>query len=185
MDRDVEAIARICRHSSIGAWTTIPVPYTKLDARQFVEVAVPQSWDSGSPTWAVRESEAGEVVGMVALHGHRDGESGAEIGFWLSPTVRGRGLMTRAVNMVCDFAFAPTGMRLTRVEWRAFVGNHASAAVAARSGFRFEGTLRGGGLQRNIRRDQWIAGRLSTDSGEQASDWPRDVNPRMGVGHSA
>ena len=175
--RDIDAIARICRHSSIGEWTTIPVPYTGPDALHFVDVIVPAGWASRSPTWAVRLAEDGEVVGMVALHLDRDDEATAEIGYWLAPSMRGSGLMTRAVVAACTFAFAPTGLRLERVDWRAFVGNYASAAVARRAGFRFEGMVRGGGVQRGVRRDEWIGGRLRTDPALSAPGWPAYTRP--------
>jgi RimJ/RimL family protein N-acetyltransferase len=170
---DADAIARVCRHSSIGEWTTVPVPYHRLDAVSFVETTVPQGWREQAPTWAVRLAEDGDVVGMVSLHAHRHDPGAREIGYWLAPGVRGRGLMTRAVRMACEFGFAPDGLRLERIEWRAFAGNRASAAVVARAGFVFEGVQRGSGLQRGRRRDEWVAGRLATDPATPV-DWPAE-----------
>ncbi len=86
--------------------------------------------------------------------------------------MRGRGLMAKALNLLCDFAFRPDTLALERVEWRAFVGNAASAAVARRVGFRFEGIVRAGGLQRGVRRDMWVAGLLAADTRTPAADWP-------------
>jgi RimJ/RimL family protein N-acetyltransferase len=175
-EQDIDVIARTCRHSSIGEWTTVPVPYHRSDAAVFVRTIVPGGWAERSPTWAVRMVDGGPVIGMISLQRRRADNDAAEIGYWLAPGVRGRGLMTRAVLMVCEFAFAPGGMRLDRVEWRAFVGNHGSAAVARRAGFRYEGMLRGGGLQRGRRRDEWIAGRLRGDSARAPLPaWPVEV----------
>lgn len=175
-EQDIDVIARTCRHSSIGEWTTVPVPYHRSDAAAFVHTVVPKGWAARNPTWAVRLVDAGPVIGMVSLQRRRVDGDAAEIGYWLAPGSRGRGLMTRAVLMACEFAFAPGGMRLDRVEWRAFVGNHASASVARRAGFRYEGLLRGGGLQRGRRRDEWIAGRLRGDSARgPLPAWPAEV----------
>jgi RimJ/RimL family protein N-acetyltransferase len=58
------------------------------------------------------------------------------------------------------------------VFWRAFVGNTASRAVAERAGFRVEGELRLGGVQRGVRRDDWVGSLLATD------ERPRRVGER-------
>ena len=58
----------------------------------------------------------------------RPAEPVAEIGFWLAPRYRCRGLATAAMNMVCEFGFRTDTLALHRIEWRAFVGNHASTS---------------------------------------------------------
>ncbi|WP_327112260.1 GNAT family N-acetyltransferase [Nocardia sp. NBC_01730] len=158
---DIDTITQCCQEPSIGEWVTIPVPYRRRHAETFVEDIVGSGWAARSPTWAVRLHADGPVVGMIGLS-ERD-ESAAEIGFWLSPAQRSRGLMTQAVNLVCDFGFRSDGLALQRISWRAFVGNYASAAVVRRAGFRYEGRSRLGSVQRGVRRDHWLAARLSTD----------------------
>ncbi|MFF0814920.1 GNAT family N-acetyltransferase [Rhodococcus sp. NPDC003318] len=159
---DVDTIARLCRDESVGRWTTMPVPYERADAVAFVTRMVPTGWADRSPTWALRLDPDGPVAGMIGLRALD--ESAAEIGFWQGAAARGRGLMTEAAQLVCDFAFRADTLALERIEWRAFVGNTASAAVARRVGFRFEGVARRGGLQRGLRRDMWVAGLLAGDS---------------------
>jgi len=173
-ERDIDEIARLCRHSSIGEWTTVPVPYHRADAVAFVEDIVPAGWAEGSPTWAIRLADDGLVVGMIGLSRYRNDRGAAEIGYWLAPVLRGGGLMTRAVNMACDYAFSPDGLRIDRVEWRAFVGNRASAAVVRRAGFHYEGLLRHGSVQRGVRRDAWVAARLRADS-TPPPPWPPNI----------
>ncbi|GAA5099038.1 GNAT family N-acetyltransferase [Nocardia iowensis] len=171
---DVDAITECCQDPSIGEWVTIPVPYTRENAKTFIDDIVRPGWAGHSPTWALRLFENGPVVGMIGL-GERD-ESAAEIGYWLAPAERCRGLMTQAVNLVCDYGFRPDGMALQRISWRAFVGNYASAAVARRTGFRYEGMARLGSLQRGIRRDHWLAARLPTDPPGPAEGWPAEFD---------
>ncbi|MFJ8895741.1 GNAT family N-acetyltransferase [Leifsonia sp. NPDC102414] len=170
---DIDRVTELCAEPAIARWTTVPSPYVRENAETFVLDIVPAAWTSGaSRTWAIRESEDGELIGMIGLDGIRDGE--AEIGFWLAPEARGRGLMTAAVALAIDHAFAPepSGLGLERLVWRAFVGNAASASVARRAGFRFEGTRRAGGVQRGVRLDDWQAALLPSDPREQADDWP-------------
>ena len=64
----------------------------------------------------------------------------AEIGYGLRPGWRGRGLTTRAVRLVSDWAFSRAGF--ARLELGAAVDNAASRRVAERAGFRSEGIAR-------------------------------------------
>ncbi|QLY31636.1 GNAT family N-acetyltransferase [Nocardia huaxiensis] len=174
---DIDAITARCQEPSIGEWTTMPVPYHRADAEKFVYDIVTPGWASRRPTWALRLAEHGPVIGMIGLGTpdlHRDSDA-AEIGYWLSGAQRGRGLMTQAVRMVCTAGFDPLLFAFQRIEWRAFTGNHGSAAVVRRAGFRYEGLLRGGAVQRGVRRDSWVAGRLATDAADPAPDWPDSV----------
>ncbi|MFF0611855.1 GNAT family N-acetyltransferase [Nocardia tengchongensis] len=174
---DIDAITALCQEPSIGAWTTMPVPYHRADAEKFIYDIVGPGWAARSPTWALRGAAGGSVVGMIGLsplYPRRDDET-AEIGFWLSRTARGAGLMTRAARLVAAAGLDPAGLGFERLEWRAFTGNHPSAAVARRAGFRYEGLIRGGGVQRGVRRDIWVAGRLRSDPATPSPDWPADV----------
>lgn len=149
---DAASITRHCQDPAIQAWTTIPVPYTATDAVGFL-AAVERGWADGSMlTWAVREG--GALLGLVGLD--LQPVRSAELGYWLAPEARGRGLMARAVGAVVAHAFDERGVDLDRLFWQAFVGNEASRRVAERAGFTVEGTVRGFGLQRGTRRDAWV-----------------------------
>ena len=176
--RDIDDLARICQHSSLADWIGLPVPYTRLEAERFVEQTVPQGWANRTPTWAIRTAPDGPVAGSIGLVGRE--EPYAEIGYWLAPRYRSRGLATTAMNLVCAFGFRTDTLALHRIEWRAFVGNHASARVARRAGFRFEGTLRGAALHHGTVRDCWIAGRLRGDPSGPAPGWPDGVGAENG-----
>ncbi|QOC95250.1 N-acetyltransferase [Micromonospora craniellae] len=63
-----------------------------------------------------------------------------EAGCWLEPAAEGRGLVTRAVERIIDWALVERGLR--RVEWRTDAGNVRSIAVARRLGMRRDGVLR-------------------------------------------
>ncbi|WP_426365358.1 GNAT family N-acetyltransferase [Streptomyces sp. E-08] len=76
----------------------------------------------------------GAMVGSCGLHRHDDTPDGAiEIGYWLHPSVTGRGLATRAARALVEQAFRLPGV--TTVEIVHDVAHHASAAVPARLGF--------------------------------------------------
>ena len=63
-----------------------------------------------------------------------------ELSYFLRASARGRGLATRAVLLAADWGFREHG--LMRVFLRADPANAASAALAERAGFRYEGTER-------------------------------------------
>lgn len=174
---DIDAITALCQEPSIGAWTTMPVPYHRADAEKFIYDIVGPGWATRSPTWALRPAANGPVIGMIGLsplYPRRD-DNTAEIGFWLTPAARGRGLVTRAALLVSAVGLDHTALAFERLEWRAFVGNHSSAAVARRAGYHYEGLIRGGGMQRGARRDIWVAGRLRTDPALPSPNWPPGV----------
>jgi len=81
--------------------------------------------------------DGGDQVGYIDLRFHLEGigDGRVNIAYGLYPQWRGRGLVTRAVEVVCGFA-GRRGARQAVI--RCAVGNPRSAAVAERAGFRFE-----------------------------------------------
>lgn len=70
-----------------------------------------------------------------------DADAGTcEIGCWLEPAGQGRGLVTRAVRVLIDWAVHIRGIH--RVEWHCRPDNTASGAVARRLGMQLDGVLR-------------------------------------------
>lgn len=162
---DVDAIAEACQDAAIQRFTTVPSPYARSDAEEFVRL-VAGWWAEGTQTvWAIRED--GALAGMIGLH--QISEGAAEIGYWAVAERRGRGLLGEAVRAVVDFGFGDLG--LVRLSWRAVAGNVGSARLARSAGFRYEGTLRQAGLHGGHRDDMWIGGLLPSDD-RTPVDWP-------------
>lgn len=172
---DIDALVEGCQDPKVVEWVTVPSPYGRADAEEFLATVVADGWAARSPVWGIRTAPRGRLIGTVGLGTRPRDETAAELGFWLAPEYRTRGLISRAVALTCNFGFDPDGMGLIRIQWRAFVGNHASAAVARKNGFRYEGLARLGGLQRGTRRDFWVAGRLNTDPPGPADGWPAGI----------
>jgi len=190
---DVDAITAACQDPAVAEWTVVPAPYARDDAEQFVSEFVGPGWDRGDVlTWGVRESVGpagipgadgvGRLVGMVglSLDNAPEGQRSAEIGYWIAPEARGRGLMTAAGRLAVDWAFDPEGGGLARLFWQAYVGNWPSRRVAWRLGFRVEGMVRGFALQRGERRDAWLGTLLPGDPREPNEPWAGDA-PQAGT----
>lgn len=168
-EADIDAITAACQDPEVSRWTTVPSPYTREDAVDFVEL-VAKWWADGVETvWAIRKNEV--LAGMIGLHRITEHPHGgdAEIGFWGVAELRGQGVMGEAARAVVDYAFDE--LKLARLGWRAVVGNIPSARTARSLGFRYEGMLRQALTGARGRDDGWIAGLLATDD-RRPVEWP-------------
>lgn len=168
-EADIDAITAACQDPEIPRWTTVPSPYTRHDADEFVRL-VAGAWADGSEfVWAIHAD--GELVGMVGLHNIADHVTGAtaELGFWVTAGARGKGYLVEAARAVIDWGFSDRGF--ARLRWQAVVGNIPSARAARALGFRYEGLQRQALTSARGRDDGWIAGLLPDDD-RTPVDWP-------------
>ncbi|GAA3030323.1 GNAT family N-acetyltransferase [Microbacterium dextranolyticum] len=165
---DVDAVFAACQDADIQRFTTVPSPYERSHAEGFVTKTA-QWWAEGTETtWAMRHE--GTLVGMIGLH--RLGAGAGEIGYWMAPAARGRGLASEAARAVVDWGFHPDGLGLARIEWRAVTSNPASARIAHSLGFRYEGMVRAALVNgAGVRSDGYIAGLLADDD-RTPQIWP-------------
>lgn len=138
---DVRDIATACRDQEIARWLDdVPAPYTRGDAKAYV-AATRRGWREGSLwAFAVVGATDGEVLGSCGVSWQDEPHGVAEIGYWVRPEGRRRGVATRAVRLLSAWAFDECGVK--RLQLRADVLNEASQRVAERAGFTREGVLR-------------------------------------------
>ncbi|MBO8188482.1 GNAT family N-acetyltransferase [Streptomyces spirodelae] len=96
----------------------------------------------------------GKLVGGVLFRTMDVPQGTAEAGCWLEPAAVGKGLVTRAVRVIIDWAFEERGIH--RVEWHVSSANEPSIAVARRLGMRKDGVLRQSFLYRGERADMEV-----------------------------
>ena len=105
----------------------IPSPYTTEDAQDWVERCA-TAWRTGAAyPFAIVDSESGALLGSIELQGNT-------IGYWVARDAWGRGIATRALKLVCEWA-SERPLRLTT-----HPDNIGSQRVAERAGFRRVGT---------------------------------------------
>ncbi|MGE0743402.1 MAG: GNAT family N-acetyltransferase [Hyphomonadaceae bacterium] len=92
----------------------------------------------GAHAWAITES-GGEALGRIALFVPRDGVG--EIGIIMRPDAMGRGLASKALNLVIAHGFGALGLH--RIGADIDPDNSASISLFLRAGFQREGLLRG------------------------------------------
>ncbi|GAA5226096.1 GNAT family N-acetyltransferase [Paeniglutamicibacter antarcticus] len=106
---DLEAVFAACQDPEIQRWVPIPVPYLRKHALEYLTTHTDKTWDEGTEyTWTLRTD--GKLAGVVDLY--RLGNGSGDLGFWMDPAFRGRGLVTEACTAVLDFSLAeaPEGL---------------------------------------------------------------------------
>ena len=132
---DVPALTAACNDAEIYYWIPpIPSPYTEQDALAFI-----RGETRPGESYSFAMTLAGELAGGIGM-GVNSTDYRARIGYWVAAPVRGRGLCTRALRLVSNFALGELGLQ--RLELITDPDNLASQRVAEKVGFQREGVLR-------------------------------------------
>lgn len=115
--------------------------------------------------FAITETPSGELAGGCGVDDWSNADV-AQIGYWLAPAARGRGLATRAAILLTRWLFQ---LGAARVFMTIVAGNEASVAVARRAGFAYEGTMRSHGAWNGDRCDVLWFGALPLGWAPQAT----------------
>jgi RimJ/RimL family protein N-acetyltransferase len=150
-DADMPRIVEACRDPEIPRWTRVPEDYGEEDAREFMARAEREAAAGEALTLAVADAADDSFLGSCGVIEIHPGERRCEIGYWLAPWARGRGVMSRAVLLLCRWLFEELGME--RIAAGAEPENEASQALLARAGFTREGVARSLFEEKGRRRD--------------------------------
>jgi RimJ/RimL family protein N-acetyltransferase len=96
--------------------------------------------------------------GHVMLHTFAWRHKRAEVGYWLVPQARGRGIGHTAVSLLVEWAFAT--LELDRIEITTTPDNTAARKLAESLGFNAEGVMAARNLERGKRVDVLLLARL-------------------------
>ena len=144
-DEDIPRIVEACRDPLTSGWIgSIPSPFGESDARSWLDTLAERHANGTAVSWAVADPATDELIGSVDLFDVRPGRD-AEIGYWLHPDGRGRGLAVQMCRLVLRHAFvaeADGGVGLRRVRAVAAEGNAGSRRVLERSGLQQQGRER-------------------------------------------
>lgn len=132
-----------------------PYPYTARAAREFLERIV-----GVYPQTNLAIEVHGDAAGGIGFVPGTDVERySAEIGYWLGEPLWGRGIVTEALSLVTEHAFAHHN--LLRVFALPFADNAASARVLEKAGYALEGRLLQSSVKFGFPRDQLIYARIN------------------------
>ncbi|WP_433423302.1 GNAT family N-acetyltransferase [Microtetraspora malaysiensis] len=164
VEADADAVARACNDPETARFLPVmPSPYTREDALNWINEISRATWEGGGADYAITEPDTGEFLGAAGLK-PADRFGNSEVGYWVAPWARGRGVATAATRALAELAFTRD---VPRVALQADAENIASQRVAYAAGFRREGVLRGASNRRDgSRADVAYFARLASDPGD-------------------
>jgi len=143
-DSDADWIAEACQDPDIRRWTTVPIPYDRRDAEIFIA-----TWAGSLLVYAITEGDPGgqsehntgpdagrgiggtRGLGMASIHRVIDGD--AQLGYWIAPWARRRGVATWATLAMVEIAATMDGVVTASLDIAN--DNVASQGVAHQAGF--------------------------------------------------
>jgi len=158
--RDVPALTAACQDPEIPRWTVVPHHYTERHARDFISGTAGDLKAGRELALAIVDGD-GRVLGALGLSNFDWANLKAEVGYWMAPESRRRGIGARAARMLAEWSIRTLG--LERIELLANPMNEASQRLAERAGFTREGTLRGYRRRKGAREDLVMFSLLGED----------------------
>jgi RimJ/RimL family protein N-acetyltransferase len=158
---DIAWVHEVSLDPTLQRFVELPSPYRREHAAFFVEQLAIVGWDSGKRfEFVAEERSTGAPLGRVGMGLGENGR--AEIGYWVDPRARRRGVASDAARAMCQWAFKTLNLEI--IEWRCEVGNVASRGVAEKAGFLIEATLRKRLFHRGVRVDAWVGSLLREEA---------------------
>jgi RimJ/RimL family protein N-acetyltransferase len=137
---DAALMAAACADPDIALFCMMPAGYTAAMASDFIADA-PRAW--GEDGWlhlALTLSGDDQPLGAVGALAVDRSSASAELGYWVMPEHRRRGLARTGVSLVTDWAFET--LQLRRLAIGTMVGNLPSRRIARALGYRPEALFR-------------------------------------------
>ena len=108
------------------------------DTRAYLRATMKQRKEGRGPVFGIlRDGALAGVIGFLPID--RVNRAG-EIGYWLSASEQGRGVMTQCCRFMVRYGFLT--LDLNRVQIAAATENRKSRAIPERLGFKLEGIMR-------------------------------------------
>ncbi len=159
---DAQAYARAFREDDqMGRLLGVEEEPTEAEVARRVEGAAERARLGRGVQFAVCTADDDAFVGEVVLHTFAWKHLRCEIGFWVAPAMRGRGLARDAIRRTLEWAFAD--LAIERMEMATTTDNEPTRGLAPRIGFTEEGVQRKRNLERGVRVDMVVFGLLASE----------------------
>jgi RimJ/RimL family protein N-acetyltransferase len=129
---DEDAIYEACQDPEIQRWTGVPSPYLREHTPQWLARAAAER-EAGTAQAFLAFDDQGTLLGNFSVMELDKAPGYGEIGYWVAKEARGKGVATRAVILLRDYAASELGLEL--IELIIHEGNAPSKRVAERTGF--------------------------------------------------
>ncbi|MFI6759029.1 GNAT family N-acetyltransferase [Micromonospora sp. NPDC050417] len=162
-DSDIDNLMAGCNDSLTRRFLPhLSAPYTEADAHWWISEGTTGVWARGGAAYAIADPVTDRLIGGIGVDHVVLARCQGEVGYWVAPWARGRGVATAATRALADRALS---QGFARLELLTEQENVASQRVALASGFRREGTRRDAGTRPDGSRHDLLAwSRLATDA---------------------
>jgi RimJ/RimL family protein N-acetyltransferase len=159
---DADQITAACADPAIQRFVPgLANPYTRSDAVTWITDGRTAARAAGGLTLVMADPDTDQVLGSAAVHHVDRFDCVCELGYWVAPWARGRGLATSATATLSRWAHEHG---VHRVELCTDPVNWPSQRVAIAAGFRREGVRRAAGRARDESRyDLVLWARVASD----------------------
>ena len=135
---DLPAVVDAVADPAIVRFTHVPADFTARDAHDFLDQAADDLGSSARVMLSVVDAIDNHLLGVVSARlDWRDAT--AEVGYWLAPAARGRGVATKAIRELARFTLS---LGIGHVRMQVPATNADGVTLAERLGFSLEGTFR-------------------------------------------
>jgi RimJ/RimL family protein N-acetyltransferase len=158
--RHLPALRDLVQDPDVQRFTRVPVPAPP----EWIETWLAfyeQGREDGTREGFAIEDPGGAFLGLVFAVTIDAEAATTELGYVVAPAARGRGLASRALLELTDWAFRERDM--LRAELKISTANEASKRVARRCGYACEGVLRSMYVKPGLREDLELWSRLASD----------------------
>ncbi|RKZ11148.1 GNAT family N-acetyltransferase [Candidatus Fermentibacteria bacterium] len=111
---------------------------SESDTLKFIKKAIAQNENSLGPTFVILYKN--RIGGVIGYHPFDNLNKIGEIGYWLSQSLQGKGIITLSCKALIKLGFEM--YRLNRIQIPAAENNGRSRLVPERLGFKYEGMIR-------------------------------------------
>jgi ribosomal-protein-alanine N-acetyltransferase len=146
---DAEDIYRAVQDPEIPKFTTLPADYPIDLAIEFANTRAAASFVNKTElVFVIEDSRLATVgypysngfAGVMSLHTIDIPNHRAEIGYWLAKEARGRGICTKAAELITEYGLMTIGFK--RIDGIVDVRNEPSKAALLKAGYEFEGIMK-------------------------------------------
>jgi RimJ/RimL family protein N-acetyltransferase len=150
-------LAAVVGDDEIPRYTRVPANPDEGFVRSWIR-RYERGWEDGTSAGFAALDLAGNLLGFASIVRLDRLAAEGEIGYVVGKEARGRGVATRAVQLLTRWSFEDLG--LERLELLINPENTGSERVAERAGYRFEGVLRSKHINDGRRADFGVWSRL-------------------------
>ena len=139
---DTQAVFDGCQDPLIPRFTAISTDYSMAHALDYVQRTDASVRTQRELPFVIEYGNGDDRVfaGTISFHSLSVKNSVGELGYWMTSSMRGKGIATTAARMLTDYGFATIGFQ--RIEGIVDRDNVASLKLLESAGYQREGLLR-------------------------------------------